>query len=352
VNNEFQNKIDELSVINDDMMNLLNSSNIATIFLDNALQIKRYTPDATRIFNLIGTDVGRPLGHLMSTLNRDASGAERWMKVDCLVEKETGELRLTLVDITERRKVEKELRQLAEGLIQLQEKERRTVAEALHGDAGQQLTYLAIILDQARESGAGLDHQKVDALSDVTRGILQRIRTLSASLSPAELSRVSLAEAVKSMIAEFTARTGIPVSFMTAGRVSNLGFDLSLAAYRIVQEALTNAARHAQAANIEVSLESTAGRLVVVVADNGKGFSIKGARASLGLPSMRERARSVGGNLVINSSPGKGTRVTFEHTRGGEKGRRRSFGLGAASKDSLESVRDLPTPLPPQRFAP
>ncbi|MGA2764294.1 MAG: chemotaxis protein CheB [Spirochaetia bacterium] len=68
VNNEYQNKIDELSVINDDMMNLLNSSNIATIFLDNALQIKRYTPYATRIFNLIGTDVGRPLGHLTSNL--------------------------------------------------------------------------------------------------------------------------------------------------------------------------------------------------------------------------------------------------------------------------------------------
>ncbi|HET6486853.1 MAG TPA: CheR family methyltransferase, partial [Spirochaetia bacterium] len=69
VNNEHQNKIEELSIINDDMMNLLNSSNIATIFLDNALQIKRYTPDATRIFNLIGTDVGRPLGHLTSNLH-------------------------------------------------------------------------------------------------------------------------------------------------------------------------------------------------------------------------------------------------------------------------------------------
>ena len=68
VNNEHQNKIEELSVINDDMMNLLNSSNIATIFLDNTLQIKRYTPDATRIFNLIGTDVGRPLSHLTSNL--------------------------------------------------------------------------------------------------------------------------------------------------------------------------------------------------------------------------------------------------------------------------------------------
>ena len=68
MNNEYQSKIEELSVINDDMMNLLNSSNTATIFLDNALQIKRYTPAATRIFNLIATDVGRPLGHLTSNL--------------------------------------------------------------------------------------------------------------------------------------------------------------------------------------------------------------------------------------------------------------------------------------------
>jgi two-component system, chemotaxis family, CheB/CheR fusion protein len=68
MNNEFQSKIEELSVINDDMMNLLNSSNTATIFLDSALQIKRYTPAATRLFNLIATDVGRPLGHLTSNL--------------------------------------------------------------------------------------------------------------------------------------------------------------------------------------------------------------------------------------------------------------------------------------------
>jgi two-component system, chemotaxis family, CheB/CheR fusion protein len=85
VNNEFQNKIDELSVINDDMMNLLNSSNIATIFLDNALQIKRYTPDATRIFNLIGTDVGRPLGHLTSTLKMENLAEQAQKVLDTLI---------------------------------------------------------------------------------------------------------------------------------------------------------------------------------------------------------------------------------------------------------------------------
>ncbi len=85
VNNEYQNKIEELSVINDDMMNLLNSSNIATIFLDNALQIKRYTPDATRIFNLIGTDVGRPLGHLTSNLQVESLVEHAQKVLDSLV---------------------------------------------------------------------------------------------------------------------------------------------------------------------------------------------------------------------------------------------------------------------------
>ncbi|HTP57594.1 MAG TPA: ATP-binding protein [Spirochaetia bacterium] len=250
------------------------------------------------------------------------NGLERWVKLDCTAGPETGELRVTLVDITERRTAEKELRQLAEGLIQLQEKERRTIAEALHDDAGQQLTYLAIILDQARESKAGLDYQKADQLSEVAREILQRIRTLSASLSPAELTRVGLVGAVKSMISEFTTRTSIPVSFTATGSLQSLGFELSLAVYRIVQEALTNAARHAQPTGITVAIQSTAGRLKAEIRDDGKGFNARSSHVSLGLLSMRERARAVGGKLGIESSPGTGTRVTFERSRDGGTSRK------------------------------
>lgn len=246
-----------------------------------------------------------------------ADGFERWVKVDCAAEPGAGELRLTLVDITERRIAERELRQLADGLIQLQEKERRIVAEALHDDAGQQLTYLALILDQARESKDGLDHQKVDQLSDVAREILQRIRRLSASLSPAELTRVGLVGAVKSMLAEFTQRTSIPVTFSTVGSLESLSFEPSLAVYRIIQEALTNAARHAQPASIAVTIQRTTRRLRAEIRDDGKGFNARRSTMSLGLLSMRERARAVGGRLVVESSPGNGTRVTFERSREG-----------------------------------
>ena len=252
------------------------------------------------------------------TIDAQLAGANRaptWVKLDCLAEPGTEELRVTLVDITARRAAERELRQLAEGLLKLQEKERETVSEVLHDDAGQQLTYLTIILDQARESGSGLDHQQIDQLSDVARKILQTIRSLSASLSPAELSRVGLTGAVNGMITEFSARTKIPVRFSATGEFPGLPFEVALAAYRIVQEALTNAARHAQPASVTVSLQGSATQLHVQVQDDGKGFATEDSPMSLGLLSMKERARAAGGRVLIESSTGKGTRISFEYAR-------------------------------------
>ena len=239
-----------------------------------------------------------------------------WVKLDLAAEATTGELRITLADITQQRVAERELRQLADGLIKLQERERKSVAETLHDDAGQQLTYLSIILDQTRETGAGLDQQRIDQLGDVTRKILQEIRTLSASLSPAELSRVGLPGAVQGMVSEFTGRTRIPVSFASSGSFKGQPFEVSLAAYRIIQEALTNAARHAHPTAVTVTLRHSAAQVFVQVRDDGTGFDAEKSPMSLGLLSMRERARAVGGTLRVVSSPGNGTSVIFEIVRG------------------------------------
>ncbi len=243
------------------------------------------------------------------------NGASTWVKVDFVADAGTGELRISLVDVTDQRTAEKELRELTEGLINLQEKERKAVAEALHDDAGQQLTYLSIILDQARESRVALDPERIDQLGEITRKILQEIRALSSSLSPAELSRVGLPGAVRGMISEFMVRTRIPVSFAATGVFDGHSFETSLAAYRIVQEALTNAARHGQPKGVGVMLHGGIGQLSVHVKDDGKGFVIEDCPMSLGLLSMRERARAAGGKLVIQSSPGNGTVVTFEYAR-------------------------------------
>ena len=125
------------------------------------------------------------------------------------------------------------------------------------------------------------------------------IRTLSASLSPAELSRIGLPGAVQGMIAEFTARTRVPVSFAASGVYDTYSFEVSLAAYRIVQEALTNAARHAQPQSVSVTMRSDAGLLNVQVHDDGKGFSVDDSpvpgapqHEGKGADSRRENRRS------------------------------------------------------------
>jgi PAS domain S-box-containing protein len=235
-----------------------------------------------------------------------------WVQLTLVVERLSGELRITLVDVTGQRTAEKELRELADGLITLQERERSAIAEALHDDAGQQLTYLCMLLDRARESGAALDGAGIEEASGVARKVLQRIRVLSASLTPAELSRVGLPGALQSMIQEYTARTRIPVTFTPAGDFGRLSLEVSLSAYRIVQEALTNTARYAEAGTVRVNVLAGDSRLRVEIADDGKGFDPKNTVTSLGLLGMRERARTAHGHLDISSSPGKGTRIVFE----------------------------------------
>jgi signal transduction histidine kinase len=244
---------------------------------------------------------------------RTAAGrGPAWIQLSLVVEHLSGEVRITLVDVTGQRAAEKELRELADGLITLQERERSSIAEALHDDAGQQLTYLCMLLDRARESGAHLDGAGIGEASDVARKVLQRIRVLSASLTPAEISRVGLTGALQSMIQEFSTRTRIPVAFTPTGEFGRLSDEVSLSAYRIVQEALTNTARYAEAGAVAVNVLAGDSRLRVEISDDGKGFDTENTVRSLGLMGMRERARTVHGHLVIVSSPGKGTRIVFE----------------------------------------
>ncbi len=235
-----------------------------------------------------------------------------WVTLDLLVATDTGELRIALVDVTDRRNVENELREIADHLITVQERERSSIATALHDEAGQQLTYLCILLDHARDSGKPLTSSELDEMSRIARGVLREVRALSASLSPAELSRIGLVTAVESMIAEFSERTRIPVTYAPAGAFDGLSAETALAIYRIVQEALTNAARHASSKSVNVSLGGDAASLRVEVVDDGVGFNARKRPSSIGMLSMHERARAVGGKLTVSSSTGKGTRVVLE----------------------------------------
>ena len=249
--------------------------------------------------------------HTMEAQTVGPGGAGAWVKLDIAAELASGELRVTLTDVTERRNAERELRKLAEGLISLQEKERHAIAEALHDDAGQQLTYLTILLDQVQDTH-GQDNARFDQVREVTRKVLQQIRELSASLRPADLVRVGLPGALRGMISEFTTRTRIPVAFSSTGAFEALPAETALAVYRIIQEGLTNAARHARPRSIELTMHRDPRGVFVHLHDDGTGFDVAAVPMSVGLLGMRERARAVGGSVRVTSSPGKGTHVVFE----------------------------------------
>ena len=222
------------------------------------------------------------------------------------------QLRAISIDITERRRAEDEARDLNGRLITAHEDERARLARALHDDVTQRLALLAI--------DAG---QKVKGLGDTATGQAMRsirhdlvklsedVHALSYALHPAILEDLGLMEALKAECDRFSAVEAIPASLRAEENLDEPPKPIALCLYRIAQEALRNAARHASASSIEVDLRSIDGGVQLAVRDNGVGFdpARKQARPSLGHSGMRQRLYFVGGELRIDSAPGRGTTV-------------------------------------------
>jgi signal transduction histidine kinase len=194
------------------------------------------------------------------------------------------------------------------------EEERLVLARELHDDIGQMLTAIKVELAMAqqelRDHGAPPVLDEVKPLADRA---LQTVREWSYALHPSTLSDLGLTGAIEWFADRVRARAGLAVTFSHTGLGPRLAPDVETAAYRIVQEAMTNIVKHADAASIRVTV-ARADRLRVIVEDDGVGFvPARPARtngpAGLGLTSMRERASQLGGTLTIASAPGVGTRV-------------------------------------------
>jgi signal transduction histidine kinase len=213
----------------------------------------------------------------------------------------------------------KELHEVSLRLVNAQEEERRRISRELHDELGQALTALKINLDVARRAlpkaaPAKLQHsvQEAGVLAVQT---LEAARSLSLELHPAMLDDLGLVSALRWEVDRYEQRTGQTIHFNAD--IGNLVLqpELEITVYRIITEALTNAARHAQSENIEVNLKVENHQVDVSVEDDGVGFDVEGwsnspgERRSLGLVSMRERAGLLGGKLEIMSSPGQGTRI-------------------------------------------
>ncbi len=212
-----------------------------------------------------------------------------------------------------------ELRELSRRLIHVQEQERRSIARELHDQTGQYLTVLKLMVDQALKSpGEGVG-AKLKEVQTVLGEMMSQVRNLSLDLRPAMLDDLGLLPALLWYFERYTARTQVKVNFRHSGLEQNFPTDIRTAAYRIVQEALTNVLRHAKVSEVNVTAWADERNLHVQVDDEGAGFepSHVGTKSS-GLSGMKDRAYLAGGTFTVDSAPGAGTCITVELPLGGE----------------------------------
>ena len=206
------------------------------------------------------------------------------------------------------------LQHLSMRLIGAQEEERRNVARELHDEVGQALTAVQVELSVAQRKllASGQSPALLKDAETIAHGALQTVRDVSQLLHPALLDDLGLAAAIEWQARTFESRHGIRVDLQQDGMAKRLPRAVELAAYRIVQEALTNIAKHARATQCRIRLRRTDGDLELAVEDDGRGFDPTDeteTRQGLGLAGMRERAALLDGRVALESSRGEGTRV-------------------------------------------
>jgi two-component system sensor histidine kinase UhpB len=188
-----------------------------------------------------------------------------------------------------------------------QESERQRIAQELHDQVGQDLTVVLLGLKRlaARVPADVVD--ELELLRESARASLDDVRRVARELRPGVLDDLGLASALAALCSDFTAHGGIPVRRRLSPGLPDLGPERELVIYRVAQEALTNAARHAGATEVGLSLVRVAGTAVLEVSDDGRGAP--GIVPGAGVTGMRERARLVGASLDVESAAGHGTTV-------------------------------------------
>lgn len=221
---------------------------------------------------------------------------------------------VTLEDITRRRQAEEELRYLGGRLISAQEEERSRIARELHDDLNQRMALLSIEMEQlGQKIPRKQQHLRsgLQALWMRVQEISGEIHRLSYQLHPAKLDHLGLAAALNSFCEELSARHELRIEFRQRGFPAALPKDITLCVFRIAQESLRNVIKHSGAGRAQVVLERTEREVRLRVLDAGSGFDPESAKTKkgLGLISMRERLRLVGGKISIKSQPEHGTEI-------------------------------------------
>ncbi len=361
VNQQLQAKISEVESANNDLTNLLESSDVATACLDRALRIRWFTPAAREALNVIATDLGRPISDLGSplageSLLRDAREVlERLSPIETELRAGDGRvyLRRTLPyrtaghkidgvvvnfsDITQTRRAatvaleasrergkvledqvavaDVQLRALVAELSLAEEREREAIARDLHDNLAQ-LLHVAKLKIGALANARGPEAAR--ALSELDMLMAQAesgVRSLVFQLNPPVLSELGLVPALEWLAEELKRSHGLAIEVRDDGSPKPLPQTSRSIVYRAVRESLINVAKHAGVKRAVVEARRSGDALVVGVRDSGKGFdplivSRPGAKG-LGLRSVRERMGFIGGKVEIRSASGQGTEVSL-----------------------------------------
>jgi PAS domain S-box-containing protein len=220
----------------------------------------------------------------------------------------------SFVDISDRKRATEALTELGSRLINAQEEERSRIARELHDDVSQRLALMTVELEligQApSESATGLA-ERTAALSERIKELSSDIQRLCYRLHPRSLARLGLAVAIRSLCREMSEPQAVELRFEENDVPESLSDDVALCLYRVAQESLRNVINHSRAENAEVVLSATQEEIRLVVTDTGVGYEHDQIRErdGLGIISMRERLRAVGGRLSIESATDQGTRV-------------------------------------------
>jgi two-component system sensor histidine kinase UhpB len=261
----------------------------------------------------------QPLHALERTVDRVAAGdlsarAGRVLFRDPDVER-LGETLNTMLDVLQEHRGL--LQKMSEQVLVAQEDERKRIARELHDETAQGLATLLIrlkILERAQT--ASEMHGQINELRELTAETLEAVRKLAVELRPATLDDLGLVAALEGYTDSYGTRIPVHVAFSAEGfddRDARLPPQVELVLYRVVQEALTNVAKHAVAGEVRVELVRRSDEVIAAVEDDGQGFDVEDMmrlrERGLGLFGMQERLALVGGQLVIDSTPGRGTRI-------------------------------------------
>jgi two-component system, NarL family, sensor kinase len=218
-----------------------------------------------------------------------------------------------LLNWNEQRRADERLRAMAQKVVRSQEDERTRVSRELHDGISQMLSALKFALESALVLMQQGHPKAIDMLNSCIKtsiSIMSDVRRISHDLRPALLDDMDLTRAVEQIIREFSERTNILTHFQ-ASKLPSIPEGVATAVFRVVQEALTNIEKHAQAKHVTVQLNSEDQHLTLTVADDGTGFDVNDefyqVRSGLGLTNMRERIEMLGGEYAMTSSPGSTT---------------------------------------------